>query len=286
MMNVRNSPKINTLYILIISTLLFSGCGGHEALVSEDTKGDLKNALWITDTGEWPLSDSAMFGDVPAPLFRKSFNVKDEVKTATLYITAAGYYSAFINGEKIGKNILDPAWTRFSKRIYYSEYDLTSDLKQGNNALSATLGNGFYNPLPMKLFGKYNLQNELPSGKPALIARLVIEYMNGTADEIVSDTSWKHSYGPVRKNNVYLGEVYNCNKEITGWNLPDFNDNDWHSSIESEGPGGNLQKAFFPAVQVTDTISPLSVESLPKGRYIIEVLMDGESKFKRRFNKD
>lgn len=272
MMSFRNSPKINTLYMLIISTLLFfSGCGGHKALVSEDTNGDLKNALWITDKGEWPLSDSAMFGDLPAPLFRKCFNVKDDVKTATLYITAAGYYSAFINGEKIGKNILDPAWTRFSKRIYYSEYDLTGALKPGNNTLAATLGNGFYNPLPMKLFGKYNLQNELPSGKPALIARLVIEYMNGTADEIVSDTSWKHSYGPVRKNNVYLGEVYNCNKEITGWNLPDFNDNDWHTSIKCEGPGGNLQKAFFPAVQVTDTISPLSVESLPKGRYIIDM---------------
>ena len=41
-------------------------------------------------------------------------------------------------------------------------------------------------------------------------------------EEINTDSSWKYSYGPVIRNSVYLGEVYNAGKEIEGWNLPGF----------------------------------------------------------------
>ncbi|MBI5010249.1 MAG: family 78 glycoside hydrolase catalytic domain [Bacteroidia bacterium] len=270
-MSICNIQNINTFKILIIITLLISGCSEHKVSSPGEIKGDLKNAVWITDSQDWPLKDADMFADNPAPLFRKEFSVKEEVKSATLFITAAGYYTAFINGEKIGKNILDPAWTKFSKRIYYSEYDLTGELKIGINVIGTTLGNGFYNPLPMKLFGKYNLQKELPSGKPALIARLVIEYKSGDTEEIITDTSWKHSYGTVLKNNVYLGEVYDGRKEISGWNMTDYNDTEWHKSVQFDGPGGILQKAFFPPVRVTGTIAPVSVKYLPEGRYIVDM---------------
>ncbi len=271
MINIRNILELKILHTLIISSLLISGCSEHKVSSSGEIKGDLKNAQWITDSREWPLSDADMFGDNAAPLFRKEFNVKEDVKSATLFITAAGYYTAFINGEKIGKNILDPAWTKFSKRIYYTEYDLTDDLKIGINVIGTTLGNGFYNPLPMKLFGKYNLHKELPSGKPALIARLVIEYKSGDTEEIITDSSWKHAYGPVLKNNVYLGEVYDGRKEITDWYLPDFNDIEWHASLQNDGPGGILQKAFFPPVQVTGIVAPVSVKSGSGGRQIVDM---------------
>jgi len=287
MTTTRNILYVIILNILIISILVMPGCKRESGKSAEEIKGDLKDALWITDAREWPSDDAAMYGDLPAPVFRKEFTSGGEVKSATLFITAAGYYNAFINGEKIGKNILDPAWTNFSKRIYYTGYDLTSALKDGKNTIGVTLGNGFYNPLPLRMWNKYNLREKLHTGKPEFIARLIIEYKNGQTEEIITDNTWRHSYGPIRKNNVYLGEVYDAGFEIPGWLQSGFNDSDWKPSVVNNGPGGKLQKAFFPPVQVTDTVTPVSIKSPLNEIYIIDmgVNFTGTYRIKLKGNK-
>ena len=265
-----NNMSINHIYIFLI-ILLISGCGNSHEQKDKNENSDIQNAGWITDNRVWPDADSLMYGDFPAPMFRKEFILKEKVKTVTLYITAAGYYSASINGKPAGMNYLDPAWTDYSKRIYYSEYDITSHITQGKNCIGVTLGNGFYNPLPMKMWGRYNLRKNMPVGNPATIARLKIEYNNGDVEEVITDKSWKYSYGPILKNNVYLGEVYDAGKEQTGWNTAGYEDKDWESPLETGGPGGVLEKAFFPPVQVTGTLKTVSVNSPEKGKYILDL---------------
>jgi len=65
-----------------------------------------------------------------------------------------------------------------NKRIYYSEFNITSDIKAGKNCIGTTPGNGFYNPLPMRMWSTYKLRDYLPVGKPVFIARLKLEYNN------------------------------------------------------------------------------------------------------------
>lgn len=287
MKNKFNILNTNVLYILIIGILTLSGCNEQKNQSTVINKEELRDALWITDAREWPIDDAEMYGDLPAPLFRKKFIVKEKVKSATLFITAGGYYTSYINGGKIGKNILDPAWTNHNKRIYYAEYDLSDKLTTGNNILAVTLGNGFYNPLPMRMFGKYNLRMELHAKKPEFIARLVIVYNSGKSEEIMTDRSWKHSYGPVRKNNVYLGEIYDGSKETEGWTTDDYNEKEWAESVESDGPGAKLQKTFFPPVQVTATISPVSIKPAVKAKYVVDMGVNytGLYKIKLKGNK-
>ncbi len=263
--------KISIFTILIINLLLISGCNSKPGESTDLNNNDFGGACWISDTREWPSDEAEMYGNLPAPVFRKEFNVQSEIKSALFHITAAGYYSAFINGERIGKNVLDPAWTNFSKRIYYSSYDITGQLKQGRNTLGTTIGNGFYNTLPMRMWGKYNLREELPTGKPCFIARLTIEYADGRKEEIITDQSWKHSFGPVMKNSVYLGEVYDAGFEIDGWKTSGFDDSSWKNAETGKDPGGRLQKAFFPPVRVTDTIKPVKIISLTKDTAIIDM---------------
>ena len=62
-----------------------------------------------------------------------------------MYVASAGYHELFINGERVGTNYLDPGYTHFDKRILYVTHDVTSLLKQGDNAVAAVLGNGWYN---------------------------------------------------------------------------------------------------------------------------------------------
>lgn len=232
---------------------------------------DFDDAYWITDNRKLPKKDSLFYLDRPAPIFRKEFKAKNKLKKATLYITSAGYYKGSINGEPIGKNILDPAWTDYSKRTYYTEYDITSQVKKGSNSLGVSLGNGFYNPLPLRKWGRRNLRKDLSVGKPTFIAKLVLQYQNGDTQSVLTDDSWKYSYGPIIKNSVYLGTVYDARQEISGWQKAGFSDSSWTPAIIGKGPGGNLQKAFFPPVQVTKTITPVSVNSLENDVYIVDM---------------
>ncbi len=268
-MNINFRKQNQLLYILIpLWSILLQGCTTNQ---NKENSPDLKGAVWITDARKLPTSDSLMYGDFPAPLFRKEFLVNKEIKSATLFITAAGYYSAFINGNAVGKNYVDPAWTNFSHRVYYSAYDITSDIHQGKNCLGTTLGNGFYNPLPMKMWSTYNLRDYLPVGKPMFIARLKILYSTGEEEDIITDRDWKYAYGPLIRNSVYLGEVYNGGKEIRGWNLPGFDDSGWKHSVENEGPGGKPEKAFFQPVQVTGTLNPVAITSPVQNTFIADM---------------
>jgi alpha-L-rhamnosidase len=268
-MSIRRARKqhiIGLLLIPISMLLLFSTCRYNR--INDSFPAE---AVWIGSGEDTLKNDAEFYQDNPAPLFRKEFVIGKKVRSATLVITAAGYYRASLNGERIGKNYLDPAWTNFSKRSYYAEYDLTADLKLGANCLGVILGNGFYNPLPLKMWGNRNLRESLPTGNPVFIARLIIEYSNGRTEEIVTDDTWKFAPGPIKKNNVYLGEWYDARADIDGWGTAGFNDTAWEQVAIAEGPGGILQKSFFPPIRITDRIIPVSVIPAANGAYVVDM---------------
>jgi alpha-L-rhamnosidase len=266
---------------LILIYALFGCTSNQEDAANHGFNAD-NASLWITDGRPLPESDSLFYLNHPAPLFRKEFINENSVKQAKLYITAAGYYSAFINGARVGNNVLDPAWTDFSKRVYYSEYDVSALVSEGVNCIGVSLGNGFYNPLPLRKWGHRNLRNDLPVGKPAFIAKLIITYKNGRSKEIASDTTWKYAYGPMIKNDVYLGVAYDAREEQEGWNNPGFEDNTWKLALIHQGPGGKLQKSFFPAVQVVKEITPIDIYSPAQGIYMVDMGVNFTGTYKIR----
>jgi len=261
--------KISKLLFGISVVALFSCNSAHETTTSSLEIDE--NALWIEDGIPLPKSDSLFYLEHPSPLFRKEFKIEKAIKSASLSITAAGYFKASINGSGIEKNVLDPAWTDFSKRIYYSEYDVTSLIQEGDNCLGVSLGNGFYNPLPMRKWGSRNLREDLTVGKPVFIAKLHITFKNGDSEEIVTDNSWKYALGPITKNSVYIGVAYNANNELGEWNKPGFDDKNWQAATIGIPPGGKLEKAFFPPVEITQEITPVDISSPEKGVWIVDM---------------
>ena len=233
-----------------------------------DSSTTFAGAKWIGEPERTFASDSEMFGDHPASLFRKEFTVNGKVKRATLSITAAGYYLASVNGQKIENDLLEPAWTNFSKRVYYSDYDVTAMIKSGKNVIGTMLGNGFYNLLPLRMWGSRNLRDHLPCGQPQFIARLTVVNADGSKNEIVTGSDWKTAPGPILRNSVYLGEVYNAGKEIPNWDIPGFKDIGWKPAPLRNGPGGMLQPSFFPNVKVSRTIQSIDIRQSGKATIV------------------
>tara|TARA_R110002050_G_scaffold187015_2_gene321416 strand:- start:75468 stop:77936 length:2469 start_codon:yes stop_codon:yes gene_type:complete len=269
---------------VLIVLLFISGCnrGGNSPDLNNLTANE--NTHWIGNNKPLPEKDTLFYLDDPAPLFRKEIDVNGQLESAKLLITAAGYYRATINGQRIGQNRLDPAWTDFSKRIYYSEYDITDFLNSEKNCIGVTLGNGFYNPLPLRMWGRRNLRDVLNVGRPVFIGKIILKYQNGKTEEIGTDNSWKFADGPLLKNNVYLGDVYDARKELNGWNKPEFDDSSWQDAVHSEGPGGKLQKTFFPPIQVTKRIRPEEIYQVQKGIYIVDMGVNFTGTFRIKLN--
>ena len=261
---------LKALFLVLIVVFLMR-C--NQELDNDETNVFFQNekAAWIQDKKSLPQTDDEFYLDHPNPLFRKTFFLKDLPKKATLHITAAGYYKASVNTLDLEKNILDPEWTDYSKRIYYREYDITSQMIEGKNCLGVTLGNGFYNPLPLKMWGRINLRERLSVGQPRFIAKITVTYQSDETEEIVSDNSWKYSYGPILKNSVYLGTQYDARNEIKDWNQADFDNTDWENAQACQAPGGKLQRAFFPSIKINRKIKPAKIYAAKNGKWMVDM---------------
>lgn len=204
------------------------------------TKEDWSNAQWIALEKDNPAyylvpgihggsSDPKHkdLGKYKLPQFRKDFKVNKPIKKALAFVSGLGHFELFLNGEKTGQNFLDPGWTKYDKNALYITFDVTSELKNGENTLGVMLGNGFYN-IPNERYLK-----QLSSyGAPKMILRLQIEYTDGTKQEVVSGNDWKCTQSPITYSSIYGGEDYDASKEQNGWKLSGFNDSDWPNALE------------------------------------------------------
>src|SRR6478735_8671783 len=161
--------------------------------------------------------DQNYYKDDRMPLFRKEFSAGKKIAAASLYISGPGYCEAYLNGNKIGNNMLDPGFTTYKKEVLYTTYDITSMLKKENNVAGIMLGSGWWNPLPVKLFGRWDLRQFQQTGRPCVKAEIHIQYNDGSTAIIATDESWQTAPGPIIFNNVYLGEKYDARMEQKDW---------------------------------------------------------------------
>lgn len=227
-------------------------------------------AEWIDDGSQAPERTDDFYKEDPAPQFRKTFHTLKPVREARLYIAGLGYYEASLNGVRVGDQVLDPGWTNFGKQILYTTYDITPLLQSGANSIGVVLGNGFYNPLPMRIFKP--LREYLYIGRPCLKAQLHLTYADGTTDTICTDSSWTTAPGPILRNNVYLGEHYDARRETKGWDTPAFDDRNWQAaSLAGKAPSGMLTAQMQPPVRVREVIRPVRMTESRPGVFVFDM---------------
>ncbi|MGV8134060.1 MAG: family 78 glycoside hydrolase catalytic domain [Mangrovibacterium sp.] len=215
-------------------------------------------ARWITDNHNKEYEQ--------APLFRKNIEVRDKkILYARLYVSATGYYEMFINGNRVGKNYLDPGFTDFSKRILYSVHDITNLLAKGENTLSAVLGNGWYN---VQDSATWDFHKAAWRTRPRLLAEFHIRYSDGTKDVVLSDSTWKTSMGAYTYNGIYSGGHVDLRLEEKGWQLPGFNDSKWQQAKEVPSPSPLLVAQQMPGIRITKEFHATEMKKFSNRLYV------------------
>ncbi len=251
------------------------------------TMGLLKDsdwkAKWIGAPWEGEVAREYVKGNpyYPAPLLRKNFTINKEVKEAKVFVTGLGYFELYINGKKVGKDVLSPNQTNYDKRetllaanrtikvddalmkfsVMYLGYDVTGMLNKGENAMGCILGNGFYNPL----------RNWTAAYKtPRFISQLMITYEDGTTETVVSDESWKAHESAIRKNDIYEGEHYDARCEIENWANADCDVSTWKPVVLRQTPKGKLTAQNGPADRIMERLNPVEIKPLGNNAYEVD----------------
>ena len=201
-----------------------------------------------------------------APLLRREFHVRTGVMQARLYITALGVYEAQLNGLAVGDHVLAPGWTSYSHRLRYQTFDVTGMLHEGQNAIGALLGDGWYRGRLSFGGGRRNIYGN----RLALLAQLEITYADGTTERIVTDATWRAATGPIRANDIYDGETYDARLERPGWAAAGYDHGDWAGVRPVAHDLATLFAPSGPPVRRIEEIAPVAITTSPVGRTIVD----------------
>ncbi|MFI6263848.1 family 78 glycoside hydrolase catalytic domain [Micromonospora sp. NPDC051006] len=200
------------------------------------------------------------------PLLRRGFRVDGEIARARIYATALGVYQLSLNGQRVGDHELAPGWTDYDKRVQYQTYDVTRQLRPGDNALGALLGDGWYAG-SIAWFGTDNY-----GSRPHLSAQLVIDYTDGRTETIGTDGGWRATPGPFRQSDLIHGESYDARRLPAGWDAPGFDDSGWSpASVDDTGATGRIVAQVDPPVRVVQELPARALTQPTPGTWIFDL---------------
>jgi alpha-L-rhamnosidase len=146
-----------------------------------------------------PLSDKGQ--GTPASFVARDFTLDKVTGQETLFASAQGLYIAFINGTRVGHDLLTPGWTCYDDRIAYQTYHVAPLLKPGANRIEIWLADGWYRSQMMWAQAPiYNCWGD----RIAAIAEIV----SGDRTILATDGTWKSGALPVTQSGIYFGESY------------------------------------------------------------------------------
>lgn len=210
---------------------------------------------WIGLDRVMPWDDESLYSKLSARYLRTEFKTAKTVKRATVFISGLGLNELYINGKKVGNEVLTPAPTDYRKTILYNTYDVTSFL-QKENAIGVVLGNGRFYTMRQN-YKPYKITN---FDYPKLRLNLIIEYTDGKREIIDSNTDWKiNPDGPIRSNNEYDGEIYDARRELGDWASPGYDDTAWLPAERVSIPTGTLRGHMMPGMKIWQEIKPKSI---------------------------
>ncbi len=198
----------------------------------------------------------------PAPMLRYAFERESDsrIVSARLYATALGDYRIYLNEKDVCGEYLTPGRSIYSKETYYRTYDVT-ELLDDTNVIGAVIGHG-----------RYNKSNADWGENIAFQAKLVIYYEDGSSQIVVTGDDWQaYDNGPVRNDDMFLGEFYDATKEQAGWCGAGYQPDGWQQADVFAAYDGLDKKASESApVKCIGTVAPVAVSEPVRGAYVYD----------------
>lgn len=201
----------------------------------------------------WIAKWIGVTGQDTHPEFAKSFALTGQALSARLYICGLGVFEAYMNGHKIGDDLLAPFINDYEEHFQYCTYDVT-DMLGAKNVLSVLLGDGWYR-------GRFGLGGPTHYERPlALIAELRITYEDGRVETLMTDESWRYRTSFTTLSDIYDGET----QDYVAWRVEP-----WKQAIPIVSPG-KLCARYSPPLRYMECLPVLEVIQTPAGETVFD----------------
>lgn len=230
-------------------------------LHQEDWKG-----IWIGAKGDLTSN----------PVFNKTVVLNKKIKRATAYVCGLGQYEFYIDDERIGDAVLQPAWTDYEKRCCYNTFEVTEHVKNKDEiCISIMLADGMYHVSGEK--EKRYVYYPRSFGNMKLLFQMHIIYIDGTKEQISSNTDWNAYCGPIIFSSIYGGVDYDARipgigqlielreAHSYGTTYPKF-----CNVVEEMPPKGKVTAEKSPQVKVMKRLAPVAFFKSEKGSWIFD----------------
>lgn len=213
----------------------------------------------------WGIQRAERLATEPPHYLRNEFSVKGDIKQAVLSVTALGWADVYLNGERVSDDLFGSGWTEYKKRVYYRSYDVTSLLRQGENAWGAILADGWYSGH----IGWNGIRAHW--GKhPRLLAQIDIEYADGSVETIATNDEWRRSLGPTTVADILMGEEYDARRELGNWSEPGYDASAWQPVAVGAEMAPVVEPHPAPPVVVFDEWQAKSITEPKPGVYVFD----------------
>lgn len=207
------------------------------------------------------------------PVLARDFTTTGRVAKARLYVTGLGVHEATINGEPVSEDFLEPANTQHRERVPYATYDVTEQLRRGENTWGLELGNGIWNVFNTPDDPNRYMKAAAGHGAPRAVGQLEITYRDGRRAVVATDESWDSALGEVTFSNWYGGEDHDARRSLGGWNLPGADRSDWRDAVVMSEPHGGtaLVARESPPIRHVDTLQSVAVTEPEPGVHVFDL---------------
>lgn len=205
----------------------------------------VESGTWGADHLTNGVCESSMASS--SPLLRRDVELDGTVERAHVHFAGLGYGELYVNGTRVGDEMLNPGWSDYAERVLYATHEVGEFLSEGTNCIGAWLGRGWFSKSARQWTG---------FGSPRALLRLSVEFEDGRTRVITTDDDWRTTESPIVANDIYDGDTYDARREQPGWTEPGFDDGDWERSTVVEGPLGELYPQQTSPIRVTETLSP------------------------------
>ena len=207
----------------------------------------------------------------PATLFRKTFTLTSNPKSALVAASALGLYEMTVNGVLVGDDRLAPGWTDYRARVPYRMYDVAPLLQAGENVVGVTLADGWY-------AGRLGLSSVVPKAPerghygdvPMFLAQMHVDDGSAAGVTVVTDETWKWSpSGPVRSADLLDGQYTDQRSDQRDWDRVRFADAAWKPAFVARPAVQTFAAVAEPVVELAP-IPAVSVKELRPNTFLYD----------------
>jgi alpha-L-rhamnosidase len=222
-----------------------------------------KPALWsmgLLKPEDWQAKWVKAGGET-SPWLRKEFTLAAAPERAMAFVNVKGYGELYVNGKKVGDDVLAPAVAVYRKRTLYNTYDISRYLHAGNNCVGVWLGLG--------LCYIRNATNYTP------LARVQLDLSVGGQRVVVgTDPTWTF----MESSHTEFGWGWNGNgreyidarRDVAGWSETGCAASAWKPVEEFAEPSGVATAQSCPPNRITGVIPLAACTALNATTYELD----------------